>query len=356
MNYRRILFILVACMQFSGCTYIPDDVQETIEMDDFPEVLELPATFVGEIPCEDCMKVEIVLNLRRDMIYQLRKTYQSEAGPLRIESQMRNWRSSEEGNLIVLGKQKGMLKTYVVVNANTLRFLELENAPEGAGISYELHRVPDFERFTDNVKIRGMFSFKNDRAVIEECSSGNSFPVARAGEYQKAVKDYLNVPHSSGEPVLISLDGSLNVGISDEGEPQEEFIIQHVKNFYPNQDCEGKPIRASLTGTLWRLSEIDGTSLESFAIGVTPYLILEADNSMRGFSGCNNITGNYLARGDLLLLERDIIVRFACFKGLELENMFIQVLDESESFEIKGDLLHVRDQNRNVRAIFRAGP
>jgi copper homeostasis protein (lipoprotein) len=355
MKYRSILFVIAACVQLSGCTYLPYEAEDTTQTESSSEVLELPATFSGEIPCKDCLKVDIVINLRRDMLYQLRKTYQSEAGPVRVDSQMRNWRYSEEGNLIVLGKQKGMLKTYVVVNNNTLRFLELENGQEGGGISYELHRMPDFDRFTDDVKARGMFRLKNDRAVLEECSSGKSFPVARTGEYLKAVKEYMSVPHSFGEPVLISFDGSLSVGISEAGEPQEVFSIQRVKTLYPNQDCEGKPLRASLTGTLWRLSEIDGRTLDSFDIGKPPYLILESDNSMRCFSGCNNITGTYLARGELLLFERDILARFACFKGLELENLVIQALEQSESFDIREDMLHVKDQNGIVRAIFRAG-
>jgi copper homeostasis protein (lipoprotein) len=338
-----------------GCTYLPYEPEDITETESSPESLELPATFRGEIPCENCLKVDIVLNLRSDMIYQLRKTYQSETGPELVESQMRNWRYSEEGNLIVLGKQKGMLKSYVVVNNDTLRFLELENAQEEAGSSYELHRAPDLDIFTDTVKMRGMFSVKNNRAVIEECSSSISFPVARTGEYQKAVREYMSVPHSFGEPVLISLDGSLSVGISEEAEPQESVNILRVKNFYPNQDCEGKPIRANLTGTLWRLSEIDGNTVEAFSISKHPYLILDSDDSMRGFSGCNRLAGKYLARGELLLFTREHMTRVACFKGLEIENMLIKALDESESFEIKEDMLHVRDQNGIVRAIFKAG-
>lgn len=349
-KYLPVLAVVALC----GCTVPPQESDLSPEPEE-PAVYSavpftLPATFTGQIPCPDCLRVDITLNLRADSIYQLRKTYQAATGPVRTESQMRTWRYSPEGNFIVLGKQKGSLKTYVLVDDNRLRFSELESEHEGAGISYELNRKSEIDPFPDTVKIRGMFSVQDGAATLTECSSGNVFPVAVDGDYQTAVQAYANIPHSYGEPMLMSINGKLVQGDAGGEAPAEMISIDRFKRYYPNQDCEGNQIRASLTDTVWRLSEIDGEEVSIEEPDKAPYLILGLDRSLSGFGGCNQVTGTYLAKGDLFLVKREIQTRLACPWGVGIENAFISVLDQSETFDIEGTVLQLRDRDDRIRA------
>lgn len=317
--------------------------------------LSLPATFVGSIPCEDCERVDIVLNLRPDQIYQLRKTnIASRERVQKVESQMRNWRFSRDGRMIILGKQKGMLKTYVVTDDNTLVFLESEGERGTEPIRYNLTRSPGYDPFGDSVKIRGMFSASEGGAVIQECSSGKVFRVARSGEYEQAVKEYLRLPHNPGEPLLLSFSGKLE-GTGQVGDLGEMITIDEYNQLYLNRNCLGESVNASLTGTVWTLETIGGRQTTSFKYREPPYLIMSRDDSVEGFGGCNEIKGNFLVRGDVLLFERTIQTRMACLNGNELESLFFEVLDEAEFFSIEADKLTIMDQDGDVMATFTGG-
>lgn len=357
MKFRPQLLIILICSVLAGCAQTEKSAEVNFQTSGESLLsLELPATFTGQIPCPDCQRVDITLNLRPDFIYQLRKTYQVEQGEAKIESQMGRWRYSPEGNLIVLGKQKGLLKTYAILSNDRLHFLELESQDVELQAGYDLIRSLELDAFEDIVKMRGMYRLANGSAVLRECSSGKTFPVGRDGDYQSTAKAYMNVPHNFGEPLLVSVTGKLVRQTSNDATTEEEIIVEHFKRFYSNQDCEGKEIRANLTGTYWQLVELDGQAVETYAVDKLPYLMLGSDKTLTGFSGCNKLKGTYLAKGDLFLVKREKLARIACRDGVKLENLFLQVLDQSESFRIAGGVLQLRDQNEQVLAAFQAGP
>jgi heat shock protein HslJ len=77
---------------------------------------------------------------------------------------------------------------------------------------------------------------------------------------------------------------------------------------------------------------------------------------MNGYGGCNQISGTYLIKGDIFLFNRALATRVACDHGMERENQLLQVLDETETYRVKGNTLQLFDQNERVRAQFIAGP
>jgi|GEM_PF-1652670 len=346
-----LLLTLLGCAP-AGEQQVVEEVREPPVQDMQYDRLNLPATYVGSIPCADCERVDIVLNLRPDQLYQLRKTNIANRGLVqKVESQMRNWRFSRDGRMIILGKQKGMLKTYVVADENTLVFLESESERGTEPIRYNLTRSPSYDPFGDSVKIRGMFSAVEGGAVIQECSSGKVFNVARSGEFEQAVKEYLRLPHNPGEPLLLSFSGKLE-GTGQLGEVGELITIDEYNQLYLNRNCLGESVNASLTGTVWTLESIGGRQTASFKYREPPYLIMRRDDTMEGFGGCNEIKGNFLVRGDVLLFERMIQTRMACLNGNELESLFFEVLDEAEFFSIEADKLMIMDQDGDVMATF----
>lgn len=350
---QKVALSLVFVFFLAGCA----------EQQSSPEVLpvelkdlvELPATFIGQIPCDDCERVDIVLNVRPDFIYQLRKTYQSSQGPIKADAQMGHWRFSPDDNLLILGKQKGLLKTYMVAGNDTIRFVEWEGTDKQSQIQYDLVRSLDVDPFEDVVKLRGMFSVRDGMATFTECSSAVSFTVDRGGVYETTLQNFLNTPHDQDQPVLVSLLGRVLSGASSEGS-DDRILIDQLRRFYPNLDCEGNIIKASLTGPYWTLTEIDGTKVDLEVVKNIPYLAFQQNKTLHGHGGCNNFSGTYLVKGDVFLFQLTAMTRVACSERMDLENRFLRMLNDSETYRVENDNLTLLDQKEQVRARFIAGP
>ena len=353
---KKISLICLCILLLASCAQVNrQPISPESEGGGLQALVALPATFIGQIPCEDCERVDIVLNVRPDFLYQLRKTYQMGQGAEKVEAQMGRWRFSSEENLLLLGKQKGLLKTYVVVDNDLLRFVEWEGADNRSQIQYDLVRSLEVDPFTDVVKMRGMFSVREGRASFVECSSSVSFAVDKGAAYETTVQNYMNTPHDLAEPLLLSILANVQGGLEPET-GQDRILIDQFRRFYPNRDCEGNTIRASFTGTYWQLVELDGVQLEQKDTGQAPYLTFNPDKTLHGYGGCNKIVGSYLIKGDVFLFNRGAMSRLACPEGMDLENLLIEILDESESYRVDGDALMLIDQSEKVRARFVAGP
>jgi heat shock protein HslJ len=306
-------------------------------------------TYVGTIPCEDCEQIDIVLNLRPDMLYQLRKTYIGKEGNVQVESQLGRWQYLHEDNLLILGKQKGLLKAYVV-EEEALRFVEWQGASTADQIQYRLLETKEGDPFRDLVKLRGLFTAEGPTPTLLLCTNETIFPLARGGDYQALLQNYLNTPHTRGTPLLTSMIGRLVAG--PEG---EEIQVERFRRIYSDRDCQGEKIQQSLAGTIWHLIELNGTALVSSTTEPSPYLLLDRDRSFEASTGCNTLSGSFIAKGDTLLMQRKQEIRLACPSGLALENVFIEVLEATEGFRLQDGALELLDAAEEVRARFRSG-
>jgi len=352
MRHTLLFFLLitvVACFS-ANCSTTVNDKQAVTEQPGF----DLPpfdslTTFTGTIPCEDCLRVDVVLNIRPDGIYQLRKTYVSDQGVSPVQSQMGKWLHEPKENLLILGKEIGLLKTYIIEGQDRLRFVGWQGTENESQIQYELTRSTPPAVFDDVVKIRGLFGVENGYATLEECSSQVRFPVSKHGDYRSAIQNYMNTPHDINRSILISILGKLVPGAP------EEIVIEQFRKFYPDSDCLGNKVKASLTDTHWQVLEIHGRTWLEIADSMA-YLLLKRDRTIEGFSGCNKLSGTYLVKSDVLLVNRGLVTRKACPGGMEGENLLVSVLDKVESFRIDANILELFDQNDQVLAKFLAGP
>ncbi len=348
------LFVVTFSLLLWGCSSIEQNKSVTFDVEkdiSFP----LPATFAGEIPCPDCLRVEIILNLRPGGLYQLRKTYQAEGGSIKVEPQLGRWRYAEEGNFIILGKRKGALKSYAIKDENHLQFMGMEGVEDDAQIQYDLVRMEEIDPFIDTLKLRGMFRSDAEQASLTECRSGRSFPVTGDEEFKRLVQSYMNTPHGYGEPLLVSLQGKLvrQATLDDDGD--EQIVVEKFKRFYPNKDCEGRQTGANLTGTIWRLLEVDGQQVTLAEKEQRPYFTMDSmEKELKGSGGCNLISGTYLVKGEIFLIKRLVTTRMACPTGVEVETSFLRALDNTETFRIQGDALQLLDEEGKVRAVMRA--
>lgn len=79
------------------------------------------------------------------------------------------------------------------------------------------------------------------------------------------------------------------------------------------------PDRA-LTGTYWKLVEIDAAKAEVFANQREPHVILRNETTrVSGSSGCNNFAGSYASSGSTLSFGPMAGTRMMCIHGMEQE-------------------------------------
>ena len=103
------------------------------------------------------------------------------------------------------------------------------------------------------------------------------------------------------------------------------------------------PDRA-LTGTYWKLVEIDAAKAEVFANQREPHLILRSEtSSVSGSSGCNNFAGSYASGGSTLSFGQMAGTRMMCIHGMEQEAAIHKALARVAGWQVSGDRLELRD-------------
>ena len=352
------LFFLAVLFTVSGCTGSRPNTPNTTQSLDKPVVpILLPSTYSGRIPCQHCDAVDIVLNFRKNGLYQLRKT--SITGKKwNSVAEIGRWKFDRSEKLIVLGNRRGSLKTLQPVDRNTLRLQDIEGKKLPAAQNYELHKNPTLDPFPDSVRMRGMYSAHGDKGFFTECTTGIRFAVATEKSYRKLANAYNRTPHGQEEPLLVLLEASLRPGPSMDGDNdnrQDELVVTRFVNIFPDQDCRGENQRLSLFNTTWNPIEINGRPVTLAKGQEEPYIILNIKgNRMHGFSGCNRFFGTYLIKGEIFVFNKMAATRMACMKGLSLEDAFLDAMRKTEAYRLKDDILELRDRNEHILARLKA--
>ncbi len=348
-NFTVLLIIFLLAL--SGCTshqsMVDAEKQATTP-------LPLPSTFKGRLPCSDCDGVDITLNFREDGLYQLRKT-EVRGEKWDSTSEMGRWKFDQMDNLIVLGEKRGSLKTLILLDNDTLRVQDVEGRKISTAVNYDLRRATELDPFPDSVRIRGMYSANAESGFFAECQNAIRFPVAIEKDGAKCLQIYNTTPHGQGEPLLVSIEGSLVKRAKLEGTGEEEvLVVDQFLEILPGQSCDGTLQQNDLFNITWRLIELDGKPITLEEGQREPFVILDIeDNKMRGFSGCNRFFGTYLVKGEIFVFNKMAATRMACLKGIALEDAFLKAIRSTEAYRIRNDILELRDRNERILAKLR---
>jgi len=314
-------------------------------------------TFRGRIPWVGCDGLDIVLNVRPDGLYQLRKSI-IRGDEKETSAEMGRWQYDSAENLLVLGKRRGALRTLVLLDNKTLRLQDIE----GQNIiatqeNVVLHQDAQSDPFPDPVKMRGMYRSLGATGIFKECGSEVSFPVANKGEYTTLEHYYDTTPHGQGESLLVTLNGSLvRQNTSLVGAAKEQLVVERFGTIVPGQDCKGKRRESGLFNRTWRLVELDGKPVTLAKGQKEPFVILETEgNKMHGFSGCNRFFGTYLAKGEIFVFNKMAATRMACVRGMALENGFLKAMEKTEAYRVRNGVLELRDREESILARLHAG-
>jgi len=116
----------------------------------------------------------------------------------------------------------------------------------------------------------------------------------------------------------------------------------------------GKP-PVPLSGTNWQLVRIRGEAL-ALEEGRYPRIKIDQDSqSISGFTGCNNFSGNYSMENDKLTLGELAMTMMACPGDGEIEKRFMETLQQAQSFAIEDGSLVLATASGPL-LIFEAAP
>ena len=118
---------------------------------------------------------------------------------------------------------------------------------------------------------------------------------------------------------------------------------------------QGADANRPLTGTYWKLTELNGETVPAAPKQGEPHLILQPrGNRLTGSGGCNRLMGSYRLTGPSLSFGAIASTKMACPDGMEREAAFFRALEEVKGWKLDGDRLELKDRTGTVTARFLA--
>jgi heat shock protein HslJ/uncharacterized lipoprotein NlpE involved in copper resistance len=346
MRTRHLLWILaLVTFVVSGC----QRAQTRGQSDDSAGHLVLPATYKGTMPCADCPGIATTLNLRADSIFVLRSVYMDRDGDPHVD--LGRW-SVDSDHRLTLRSGTEVPRMFSIVDAGTLRQLDLQGQPIASTLNYDLVRAAQMDPIRDSFPMRGLFTYMADSARLVECLTGKSWRVAQKVDYLALERAYTG-GNNAGRPALVTLEGHFAMEPRMEGTGEEEVIV--VDRFIKIQDSEScdetkssgsivGPITGPIVGPKWTMVELNGKPVPE---GVEPpTLTLSKDGRATGTAGCNNLMGTFTMNSDGLRFGRTATTRKMCpSPAMEVEAAFLALLEAKTQSRVNGKTLELLGTN-----------
>jgi hypothetical protein len=261
MNNRQIL-LLLCFFTLYGCTsneYLPDSLKDWrhAEWNPWAEPKPQPVkppppekpvnkllitqltSFRGVIPCSDCEKIELILTLRPDRIFFLRKDFKRLPERRKDQSQeLGGWLISKNGRELVLKRGDGSSQRFAIINGRQLEILNAEGKPIDNNGDYRMARLDTAIQLIDSYNLQGLYYENAGRGYWEECQSGIIWPVARSGDYVNLSEKY----NAAIKPTPTSAVGAeviahLTKRQEDGNSTTEYLVVDEYKSINPSRSC-----------------------------------------------------------------------------------------------------------------------
>lgn len=316
---------------------------------------ELPARFEGELPCADCPGIHYRLDLHDDRVFFLRTTYLGR-GADAVRDLIGTWALAGDDNRIALFGGTEAPIFFRILDAGTIRKLDVEGRDIESSLDYNLRRKDDLEPIEPRLTMRGMYRSMADAALFEECRSGRRFPVYPEADNVALERAYINAQHEPGEPLLVSLQGSLALRPAREGDAMVLSLVpERFIGVWPGETCGARTADAELEDTYWQLTRLGDEPVIAGGRQREPHLVLRsADRRVSGFGGCNRLMGGYTVDGSSIEFSRMASTKMACTEGADTERAFTAALGRVRSWRLIGHHLDFFDQACELVARFEA--
>jgi copper homeostasis protein (lipoprotein) len=243
-----------------------------------------------------------------------------------------------------------------VVDAGTLRKLDLEGRDISSSLNYELDRAATFDPIEPRLMMRGMYRYLADAALFEECLTGRRFAVAMEADNLALERAYTEARKEPGEPILVSLEGRIAPRPAMEGDATVLSLVPvNFIGVWPGESCGARMATAELLGTTWKLTRLGDTAVVVANPERRPSLMLTADGRVAGYDGCNRMAGSYQISDRSIAFSQLASTKMACIDGMEQEAAFAAALEQARSFRIVGAHLELMNADGVSLARFEAG-
>jgi copper homeostasis protein (lipoprotein) len=354
MNPRLAIAVLIAGAVVGGCA-LPGGFGTEAPATGRDVIGREPVTYSGEIPCADCPGQRLTLTLFADSTFRLRHTYiDARDGKDQTFYDLGRWaRAQDQGaSRLRLAGGSEAPRQFLIRGSEALRMLDSEGREIRSRLNYDLARLPKVDPVAGPMRLRGMYVYLADAAVFTECLTGKRFPVRLERNHVALERAYLAGRRAPGEPLLVTFDGRFVEAAAEPGAPvREQLVVERFDRIWPGATCGPRsPAKAALLETYWRPVEIEGKP-----VAVRPgtrephFLLAAAGNRVRGFTGCNNLTGGFELGADGFRFKALATTRMACLPESDLETRFLSALEATAAQRIVGETLELRDQGGKLR-------
>lgn len=240
----------------------------------------------------------------------------------------------------------------LVFISNTRNAVLTRGAGDRVDIMLVAVRPPAARDTASDMALTGQFRYMADAALFTDCSSGKSYPVAMEGAYIELERAYMDSGIEGGQPVVVALHGRFLERPAMEGNRSEvKLIVDSFDKILPDDACVSNH-QAELTGTYWKLIELDGQAVTTPENAREAHFVLEAGEfRLRGHGGCNNFFGGYALTDDAGLGFSGMgSTMMACPETMETEAAFMEALGNTTRYRINGEILELyADENLLAR-------
>jgi copper homeostasis protein (lipoprotein) len=289
---------------------------------------------------------QTVLTLFADHSYRLRT-----GGGDAPAHDIGRWAREADGTLLLRGGREAPLRLRAAADG-ALRVIGSQGRPVE-----DLQRQARLDRIDGPMRLRGLYFYLADAASFQECLSGRRWPVLIEGAHLDLERAYL-AQGEGGRWVLATLQGRFVVHEPEPGlPPREVIVVERFERLWPGETCAADaPATAALLNTRWRLVEVDGQPVTLAAGEREPFLQLSGEgNRVRGFGGCNVLSGRFEQGSDGFQFKALVSTRPACAGAAGAqEASYLAALQATASRQIVGDALQLRDAHGRLRLRFEA--
>jgi len=305
--------------------------------------LELPASFIGTLPCHDCPGTRAHLDLWPDGTFHLGRSSTDKASR---DDDLGRWRRAPDRPVILLYGGREMPMQLEVIDPRTLRALDLNGRPAGSGATYDLASQGRLEPTDLSRGLHGMFRYMADAAQFEECLTGRSYPVAMEGDFAALERAYVALSKAGpGAPVMASFDGDIVQRPPMEGTgTTPTVVVRRYVNLWPGQTCERAMSHASLSPQYWRIVSLRGVPLAPVEGAREAHLILRgAEQGYAATAGCDRLQGDYRVSGREIVFAAPTGVASCPAPLVERQRLLLEVLAVARGWSIQGQGLELFD-------------
>ncbi|MCI5149315.1 MAG: META domain-containing protein [Candidatus Electrothrix sp. MAN1_4] len=244
-----------------------------------------------------------------------------------------------------------MVAYYWLLIISNKSYIEYPGGMMPSLVRYDFTLTNTEPQYEGVVRMQGMYSRKRGRGIFQECLSGAGFPVVSKGGLAEVEQAYENILHGRAESLFVRLD----VRLSSRSGRGDRLVSLRSVGIDPYSSCGGRQRDIpSIVNNRWYLKEVDGEEIAPESVTKLPFLKVQgSEQRIQGFAGCNDFTGSWLFAYNSFRFNRIATTRMACPVGMEVEDAFLQALDNTRRYTIKDDVLSLHDQRGRVLARLR---